>query len=211
MLAVLNRHADIVRILANAGVNLSLRGTGAPGFAEKTALDLAVGLNDDTIVEILRSAVERPRNPHFETAASWRAAEGMLTFEPRQPRNTAGLRLQSIRIHVRDHKLRELAAGDRTLEAHYGRFVLSEARKGVDEARRLALAVRYGPDGRNARIAGRAARVYELGPEPAIDDIDGRLPSVVTWHDGEMFYLIASDQMSVDDLIKIANSLYACE
>ena len=208
MLAVLNRHADIVRILADAGANLGLRGTGAPGFAEKTALDLAVGL-DDAIVEILRSAVERPRNPYFETAASWRAAEGMLTFEPRQPRYTAGLRLQSIRIHVRDHKLRELAAGDRTLEAHYGRFVLSEARKGVDEARRLALAVRYGPDGRDAQIAGCAARVYELGPEPAIDDIDGRLPSVVTWYDGEMFYLIASDQMSADDLIKIANSLYA--
>lgn len=46
----------------------------------------------------------------------------MLKFRPLEPRHTAGLRLQSIRIHVRDHKLRELSVDDRTLEAHYGSF-----------------------------------------------------------------------------------------
>ncbi len=146
---------------------------------------------------------------HFETARSWKAARAMLTFEPREPEHTAGLRLQSIRIHVRDHKLRELSVEDRTLEAHYGGFVLSQTRKGVSEARRLALAVPYGQAGRAAQIAGCAARVYELGPEPAPDDIDGRTPSVVAWHDAEMFYLIASDGMSSDELVRIAVSLYA--
>ena len=147
-------------------------------------------------------------NPHFETALSWKAARAMLTFQPLEPEHTAGLRLQAIRIHVRDHKLRELSVDDRTLEAHYGGFVLSQARKGVNEARRLALDVPYGRAGRDARIAGCAARVYELGPEPAPGDIDGRSPAVVTWHDAEMFYLIASDEMSSDELVRIAVSLY---
>lgn len=132
----------------------------------------------------------------------------MLTFAPLEPKHTAGHRLQSIRIHVRDHRLRELSVDDRTLEAHYGGFVLSQARKGANEARRLALAVPYGRAGRDAQIAGCAARVYELGPEPAPDDIDGRSPSVVTWHDAEMFYFIASDEMSSDELLRIAISLY---
>lgn len=132
----------------------------------------------------------------------------MLTFRPLEPNHTAGLRLQSIAIHVRDHKFRELSVEDRTLEAHYGGFMLSQARKGAQEAKRLALGVSYGRAARDARIAGRAARVYELGPEPAPGDIDGRSPSVVTWHDAEMFYLIASGEMSSHDLVRIAISLY---
>jgi hypothetical protein len=147
-------------------------------------------------------------NPHFETASSWKSARSMLTFQPRKPKHTAGLPLQALRIHVRDHKMRELSVDQRTLEAHYGGFSLSQAKKGVEEARRLALAVSYGRAGRDAQIAGCAGRAYELGPEPEPGDIDGRSPSVVTWHDGEMFYLVASDQMSADDLLKIAISLY---
>lgn len=132
----------------------------------------------------------------------------MLAFRPLEPNRLAGLPLQSIRIHVRDHQLRELPVEDRTLEAHFGRFVLSQSRKGPSEARRLALDVSYGRDARETRIAGCAARVYELGPEPAPDDIDGRSPCVVTWHDADMFYLIASGEMSSTDLERIAISLY---
>ena len=109
---------------------------------------------------------------------------------------------------MRDHKLRELPIEDRTLEAHYGGFVLSQAKKGAREARRLALDVSYGQAARDARIAGRAARAYERGPEPPPDDIDGRSPSVVTWSDADMFFLIASAEMSSDDLLDIARSLY---
>ena len=131
-------------------------------------------------------------NPHFETARDWRAARGMVAFRPLAPGYTAGFRLQAIRIHVRDHKMRDLAVAARSLEAHYGAFSLSQARKGASEARRLALEVSYGRDGREARIAGHEARVYERGPEPAADDIDGRSPAAAVWHDGEMLYLVAS-------------------
>lgn len=129
-------------------------------------------------------------------------------FRPLEPRHTAGLTLQSIHIHIRDHKLRELAIADRTLEAHYGAFVVSQSWKGATESRRLALDVSYGPSSREGRIAGHSARVYELGPEPPPGDIDGRSPSVVTWHDGDMFYLIASGEMSSDALIRVAASMY---
>ena len=147
-------------------------------------------------------------NPHFERVESWKAARTRLAFRPLEPRHTVGLTLQSIQIHIRDHKLRELPIADRTLEAHYGAFVLSQSQKGAAEARRQARDVSYGPASREARIAGHSARVYELGPEPPPDDIDGRSPSVVTWHDGDMFYLVASSSLSSDDLVRVAVSLY---
>ena len=147
-------------------------------------------------------------NRHFASVPSWTAAREMLTFQPLEPAFTAGLGPPSFRIFIRDHKMRELAVGDRSLEVHYGRFVLSQSRKGVDEARRLALDVSYGREPHDGSVAGRAARVYELGPEPEPDDIDGRMPSVVTWHDGEMFFLIASGEMPVAELIPIAVSIY---
>ena len=41
MLAIVAGHGAIARLLARAGADLSLRGSGAPGFAGKTAYDLA--------------------------------------------------------------------------------------------------------------------------------------------------------------------------
>jgi len=41
-LALVAGHARVALLLAGAGADLSLRGTGAPGFAGKTAYDLAV-------------------------------------------------------------------------------------------------------------------------------------------------------------------------
>ena len=41
MLALVAGHEEVARVLAKAGADLSLRGTGAPGFADKTAYDLA--------------------------------------------------------------------------------------------------------------------------------------------------------------------------
>jgi hypothetical protein len=105
--------------------------------------------------------------------------------------------------------MRELPIEGRTLEAHYGGFVLSQSRRGADEARRLALDVSYGRAPHEAQIAGCTARVYERGPEPPPGDIDGPSPAVVTWHDADMFYLIASGGLTTDDLVRIAISLYA--
>jgi hypothetical protein len=150
----------------------------------------------------------RTSNPHFQTAFSWKEAAALLTFRPVEPKHTEGFSLQSICVFVRDHKRRELPVGKRSLEAHYGSFVMSQARRSEDEARRLALAVPYGSEPREARIGGHEARVYELGPEPEPDDIDGRSPAVVTWHDGELFFLIASDSLPSEALIKVAASIY---
>src|SRR5207248_8244131 len=121
MLAAVRGHTDVVSRLIDAGADVSLRGTGAPGFAGKTALDLAT------------ARIPTPVNPHFETARSWKAAQELIAFTPLEPKYTAGLRLRSIRVHVRDHKMRELAVGDRTLEAHYGQFAISQIRQPAAE------------------------------------------------------------------------------
>lgn len=148
-------------------------------------------------------------HPHFRTASSWQEAEALLTFRPVEPRQTEGFGLQSIRVFVRDHRHRDLAVAERSMEAHYGSFVLSQARRPVEEARRLALDVAYGPAPRPAVIGGRDARVYELGPAPEPDDVDPRSPAVVSWHDGEIFLLLASDSLSAEALMRVAASIYA--
>jgi hypothetical protein len=145
---------------------------------------------------------------HFETAESWQAASALLTFEPRVPKDTVDLPLSFLRVHVRDHKRREVPLADRTLEAHYGKFSLSQCRKGVGEARRSAIDVAYGQSPFAVRIAGNDGRAYPLGPEVPPDDIDGRSPAVVTWADGDMHYLVASGELPVEVLIIVAASLY---
>src|SRR5512136_651816 len=42
MLAIVAEHVEVAHLLVKAGADVSLRGTGAPGFADKTAYDLAV-------------------------------------------------------------------------------------------------------------------------------------------------------------------------
>jgi hypothetical protein len=127
------------------------------------------------------------------------------------PKHTAGFKLQSIRVHIRDHKLRELPRAARSLEAYYGGFCVAQSWKGVAEARRWAMDVAYGQSPREIRIARHRGRLYELGPEPEPGDIDGRRPAVVTWHDGDMFYLVASGEMPAERLVRIAQSLYGAE
>ncbi len=55
MLAVINDHLDIVARLVAAGADLAIEGSGAPGFAGKTALELAEDLEREAIAELLRS------------------------------------------------------------------------------------------------------------------------------------------------------------
>jgi ankyrin repeat protein len=59
MLAVIGGHVGVVRRLISAGAGVNLRGAGAPGFAGKTALDLAIARDDREIVEILGSTERR--------------------------------------------------------------------------------------------------------------------------------------------------------
>ena len=147
-------------------------------------------------------------NPHFEFPRSWKEARKLVDFTPLEPAESLGCRLQSLAVFVCDHKRRELAVADRSLEAHYGDFVFSQALRGVEEARRLALEARYGLAPVESRIAGREGRIFELGPEPEAEDIDARSPAVVAWCDGEMFYLVASDRLPSADLLRVAESVY---
>jgi hypothetical protein len=147
--------------------------------------------------------------PRFISAASWAAAGDDLDFAPRAPSRTAGCTLEAIRIHVRDHKQRELRIGQRTLEAHYDRFVVSQQRAaGAAEARALALERPYGADARETSVGGHDARAYELGPEPPADDIDPRDPAVIAWADGNVFHLVASSELALSELADIAASIY---
>lgn len=56
MLAVINGRTEIVRALVDAGADRSVRGSGAPGFYEKTALDLARGRERPDLVAALQTA-----------------------------------------------------------------------------------------------------------------------------------------------------------
>jgi hypothetical protein len=149
-----------------------------------------------------------PRNDHFHTVTTWAEARAFVAFEPKRPHDTGGRALRSLQVHIRDHKQRDLAPDQRTLEAHYDGFVLSQAQPGLEEARKRAIATSYGQAMREGNIAGHDARIYELGPEPPADDVDGRSPAVVAWYDGPIFFLIASSELSAVDLERIATSIY---
>jgi uncharacterized protein len=208
MLAVIGGHREIVGILVDAGADVTLRASGAPGFAGLAALDVAVARNDREMIDALAGAERRIGNPHFATVESWDAARPLVAFVPRIPQARAGV-APVLRVFVRDHKLRAVPVGERTLEADYGQFVFTQSRRTPDEAQRLAPNVSYGGAPQEASIVGRPARVYELGPEPTPDDIDGRSPAVIAWHDGEVFYLLASDEMTGHALTTIAMSVYS--
>lgn len=64
-------------------------------------------------------------------------------------------------------------------------------------------------EGNEHFLAGHKGVKYELGPEPDQDDVDPRQPAVVTWADGPLFLLLASDTKASADLLEIVASLYA--
>ncbi len=146
-------------------------------------------------------------NPHFAAAESIDAAEALLTFRPSVPAFTAGCELDSIAVFVMDHRRREVPVEERTVELHYGRFVVSQQAPGPDEARRLALDVPYGPEPIEIRFPAGPGRAYELGPPVPPDDIDGRAPAVVAWAAGGRFHLVASSELERSVLLEIGGSI----
>lgn len=55
MLAVVAGHPRIARFLVAAGADTTIRGTGAPGFRDKTAADLAEARGDVRLARFLRA------------------------------------------------------------------------------------------------------------------------------------------------------------
>jgi ankyrin repeat protein len=53
MLAVINGHSAVVETLVEAGADQTLRGSGAPGFFDKSALDLARERGHEVMVALL--------------------------------------------------------------------------------------------------------------------------------------------------------------
>lgn len=145
---------------------------------------------------------------HFVSPANLAEAAAELTFAPRLPDVGCAGALRGLRIHVRDHKGRELPRGERTLEAYFGTFSFTQSSRSAADARHAALDVSYGRNPQPVWILGREGRGYELGPSPAPDDIDPRSPSVVAWADGPMFYFLASSDLPLTELIDVAASIY---
>ena len=54
MLAVIGKHVEVARVLVDAGADLEARTSGAPGFEDKTAYELAVALGMGMLAEELR-------------------------------------------------------------------------------------------------------------------------------------------------------------
>ena len=53
MLSIVNQHVKIAKLLVESGADTQIRGSGAPGFAGKTARDLALELGLDDLVVLL--------------------------------------------------------------------------------------------------------------------------------------------------------------
>jgi len=56
MLAVINRHAPVAEALLKAGADVTIRGTGAPGFHGRTAADLADESGQPEVARRIRTA-----------------------------------------------------------------------------------------------------------------------------------------------------------
>lgn len=146
-------------------------------------------------------------NPHFVAVEDWDGVEPLVDFAPLVPGYTAGRERQTLAVFVVDHEQREVARSRRSVEAHYGDFVFAQSMPGVAEARRSALSAAYGPDVETVTVSGHEGRGYRLGPPVDEGDPDGRSPAVVVWADGPLFYLLASTELDLDELLRIASSL----
>ena len=62
MLSVINGHDSVAELLLEAGADIQIRGRGVPGFASKTAFDLAQRLGREQIAERLREASQLRRD-----------------------------------------------------------------------------------------------------------------------------------------------------
>lgn len=209
MLAVVRGHAGVVRVLVGAGASLDPKATGAPGFAGQTARDLARARADREVLDALGPegpVVPRRSEPAFTIIASWTDAAALVTFVPRvpQPEPPGPVRL---RLHVRDHRGRAFGEAERTLEAQYPQFVLSQSRHAHHQAQRLAFGRTYGRGGYAIVVGGRPGRAFPRGPEPEPGDFDRPSPAVVTWADGALFLLLASDELTPEDLAAVGARL----
>ena len=149
------------------------------------------------------------RNAFFESVDNWAEAGEFIDFQPRCPAYTAGFSLESLSIHVMDHRKRRLPVSRRSLEAHFGGFVIDQTRfASANQARKQALSIRYGQVANSIDVSGNEGRSYARGPVPDEDDPDGRDPAVIVWNEGERFFLVTSVELDDEELYRVASSMY---
>ena len=144
----------------------------------------------------------------FLVPSTWREAAELVAFSPMIPKHLGGRPIKHFRVHVRDHKQRDLPLRDRTLEAWFDDFCFSQSFHSSEEATRKASETSYGRNPQQVFVGGHEGRMYELGPEVPPDDIDGRDSAAIAWSDGPMFYFLASGRITLAELLPIANALY---
>lgn len=79
MLAIVNKHADVAGLLIGAKADIWLRGSGAPGFANKTAFDLARASDLTDVMDLLKSAAAHEALALIQSAFADRAPPTVLS------------------------------------------------------------------------------------------------------------------------------------
>ena len=201
MLAVTRGHGEVVRVLIGAGAAVELQGTGAPGFAGRTAHDLAAARGDAGTLALL--PLLAPLSPR-DAAQSGAAVP--VAGDLGRGRRAGRLHAADSRRHPRPPAARLAGARPRSPPPRIcpsppdPRGALRRRRGVAGAAGRLHVqAPRAGgalwPGAVPIVVRGHAGQAYPLGPEVPPDDIDGRSASVVTWADGPMFYFVMSTQL----------------
>ncbi|MDH4307798.1 MAG: hypothetical protein OEZ14_12405 [Acidimicrobiia bacterium] len=144
-------------------------------------------------------------NPHFEVFGTPAEAASVLEFTPVIPRWTDGCELVAVSVFVMDHTMRVLEPAERTLELHYGDFVVSQ--QATENGRRLAHETPYGRQRRTGTARGLEISIHDLGPPVEEQDPDGREPAVVTWEENGVFCLVASSTWPADELLRVIESM----
>ena len=190
MLAIVAGHAECARVLAQAGADLAVTGSGAPGFAGKTAYDLAAGRGDmDDLLPHLRPAwhallaplpgnailrrqpVASPEvlaSPHGDAIAGWQ----QITIE--MSAGAAGLRHVLV---VLDADGQPISANDTVL------FRRERPQPRPAELRQQSLGGRLEPDGTFRGTRWESVAIASIGDDeprwdstpstPGPDDVAG--------------------------------------
>jgi hypothetical protein len=195
MLAVVAGHGAVAGALARAGADLALTGTGAPGFAGKSAYALAAGRGDmDDLLPELRPAWHTllaplpagvtPRrqpvaSPELQARPEGAAIAGWHQLTVELSAGTAGLR----------HLLVVLDAGDRPISASDTVLYCRDVRGSADVAyRQENVGGRLEPDGtfRGTRWQSEAVGPpdrdelpWAATPSPPTDEDVSRLKALV--------------------------------
>ncbi len=136
-------------------------------------------------------------------------ARSQVPYWPLVPTETLNCKVKRVNVYVQEvHDGTELAPEHRMFEIVYDRmFVAQRAYDTPDKARKFALETPYG-DGSpvECEIGPYKGRCFEKGEDdpPGVPN-----PATVTWCDDCRFFIVFSEEFSVEDLLEVARSMVA--